>query len=389
MRKVAIFIQSLGAGGAERIVSYLLHEARGRFEVHLILLKDEIAYPVPEGTPVKVISLGGSAGAGPLGVLLTPLLARRLKAYLEAHGIETLLSLLNRPNLVAAHVKNLGWRGRVIVSERADTLAYYGSRRFGWLMIALVRRLYPRADVVTAISRGIGLSLGRLGVHDVRVIYNPIHPAPRVPPAKPGPFTYITVGRLEPQKNQALLIRAFARLPDGDSRLILLGKGSLQGELVALAQSLGVAERVQFAGLQSDVGAWLDRAHCFVFSSDFEGFGNVLLEAMNAGLPIVSTDCPYGPREILAPGTDPARMLREGNEAAEFGILTPVGSAGDLAQAMETLRNDPALRERYWQAGARRVLDFDIKAIAEQYFELMSGPARASAAASDAREGSP
>ncbi len=370
VKKVAIFITSLRGGGAERIVSYLLKEGCSKYEFHLILLHEEVEYSLPQTANVKVVKLDGGATSKYVGVLKTPILGRRLKEYLIDNNIPTLLTLLNRPNLIGCYVKKSGWGGKLIISERADTLAYYGSIRFGTIMTRLVKHYYRYADVVTVISKGIARSLQSLGIPKCKVIYNPVY----ISPCQEGErsngsnFTFINIGRLEPQKNQALLLRAFAELPNNNCRLVIVGRGYLLGQLEELATSLGIESRVTFAGFQTDVRSWLNKSDCFVFSSDYEGFGNVIVEAMNLGVPVISTDCPHGPREILAPDT--GSLIENGIESARYGLLTPVASVVHLAEAMQQMMANAALRTRYRKLSPERAADFDVNKISQQYFEL-------------------
>ena len=128
------------------------------------------------------------------------------------------------------------------------------------------------------------------------------------------------------QKNHALLLRAFALLERPDARLMLLGNGELEPDLRRLAAELGIADRVIFAGFHPDPTPFYRTADLFVLSSDYEGFGNVIVEALACGTPVVSTDCPSGPAEILADG--------------EFGALVPVGDAQALARAIDRRSTD-------------------------------------------------
>lgn len=163
----------------------------------------------------------------------------------------------------------------------------------------------------------------------------------------------MTVGTLKAQKNQALLLRAFARLPMKDARLMLVGSGALEDDLRRLAAELGVGERVVLAGFHADPAPFYATAELFVLPSNDEGFGNVLVEALSFGLPVVSTDCPSGPAEIL--------------ENGRWGRLVPVGDEAALAKAMmETLASPPdpdALR--------RRAADFASGIAARKYLEAL------------------
>jgi len=137
----------------------------------------------------------------------------------------------------------------------------------------------------------------------------------------------LTVGNLKPVKNHPLLLRAFAALGRPEARLMLLGQGRNEAALRALADSLGIGDRVIFAGFHPDPAPFYATADLFVLSSDHEGFGNVIVEALSCGLPVVSTDCPSGPAEIL--------------ENGRFGRLVPVGDAGALTAAIDLALSAP------------------------------------------------
>ena len=372
MKKVAIFTLSLRGGGAERIVTYLLKEGFRDFEFHLILLRKEIDYNLPRIDNLKIFELDNREHSKFIGVLKIPALAKKLKKYLLDNNIETLLTLLTRANLIACFAKRNGWKGKLIISERADTIAYYKTVRFGSFMIWLVKNYYRNADVVTAISKGIASSLKTLGIHNCKVIYNPIDTSVAEPNNYKThiPFTFINVARMDPQKNQELLLRGFAELRDQNCKLIILGKGNLNNRLKRITLKLKIKNRVIFAGFQSDVRSWLEKSDCLVLSSDYEGLGNVILEALNFGVPVISTDCPYGPREILAPKTDTDSLIKDYIEMGHYGILTPIKNINSMAEAMEEMMSNSALRNKYSKLGLERVLDFDIKKIAKQYFDL-------------------
>lgn len=370
LKKIGILITSLRGGGAERIVSYLLNEGHQHYEFHLILLHDEIEYPLPETQNIKIVKLEGSTSSKYAGVLMIPVLGKNLKKYLIQNNVSTLLTLLNRPNLIACYAKKSGWSGKLIISERADTLAYYKSIRFGSFMISLVKYFYRYADVVTAISKGIAQSLQSLGINECQVIYNPVYVLPCTKDEKSSNtnFTFINVGRLEPQKNQSLLLRAFAELKNTQCRLFIVGRGFLLEQLQELASSLKIQDRVVFAGFQTDVRSWLTKSDCFVFSSDYEGFGNVIVEALNLGVPVISTDCPYGPREILAPET--GALISDRIEFAPYGVLTPVASVVHLSNAMQEMIDNTEMRQKYCEISPARAADFDVKKVSRQYFDL-------------------
>ena len=370
MKKVAIFINSLRGGGAERIVSYLLNEGCEEFEFHLIILENVIEYNIPEDK-IKIFQVEARTTPGYINVFKIPYLAKKLHRYLRENNIDTLFSLLNRPNLISCRVRKLGWQGKIIISERVDTIAYYKTRMLGFLMLRMVKKYYPLADKVTVISAGIADSLKQLGIKDCKVIYNPVHVnSEKLQSQKKNTlFTFINVARFDEQKNHRLLLESFARMSNKDSRLVLLGKGKLQHSLEKLAKQLHIEDRVEFPGFQRNVNEHLQRSDCFVFSSDFEGLGNVIIEALNNGIPVISTDCPHGPREILDPETK-GKIITNEIDLAKYGILVPVKRADLLAAAMDKMYADATLRDNYARLSLERVKDFDIKKIAREYFDI-------------------
>jgi glycosyltransferase involved in cell wall biosynthesis len=196
------------------------------------------------------------------------------------------------------------------------------------------RRYYPLADGIIAVSRGVAEDMaGILGrsPESIHVAPNPVvipdldrlAQAPVDHPwLQPGQAPVILgVGRLEPQKDFTTLIRAFAEArKQRPCRLILLGEGALRARLESLAADLGVRQDVSLPGFVTNPYAYMSKAALFVLSSAWEGFGNALVEALAVGTPVVSTDCPSGPREILQDG--------------HYGPLVPVGDVAALTRTM-------------------------------------------------------
>lgn len=229
---------------------------------------------------------------------------------------------------------------------------------------ALLRSTYPLATGLMAVSEGVKKDLCRLGAFAdelVTVIYNPVvrglvNPAPVDSAVREqlwGPvFSHhvLAVGSFKTQKNFPLLLRAFAHLPHAlNAKLTILGEGLLRPELEMLIQELGLQDRVALPGFVLDPSCWYSSADLFVLSSSWEGFGNVIVEALEFGVPVVSTDCPSGPAEIL--------------ENGRYGRLVPVGDASALAAAMQ----DSLFDAHDHEALRRRAQDFAVPKIADQY----------------------
>jgi glycosyltransferase involved in cell wall biosynthesis len=199
---------------------------------------------------------------------------------------------------------------------------------------------YPRADKVIAVSQGAAADVARLAglsADVVEVVYNPIDlpnevaetAASRQLWGEQGP-RIISAGALKPEKNHELLIRAFAQLLDRrpSARLLIIGEGALRPRLQALCVEVGIDDKVRMAGFQLDPWPYYAGADLFVLSSDNEGLPLVLVEAMHAGLRLVSTECAEGVGEIL--------------DGDRFGKLVPVGNEDALAAAMEQALDEPA-----------------------------------------------
>ncbi len=220
------------------------------------------------------------------------------------------------------------------------------------------RRVGVSSGVVSDIAALSGLSRAAFDV-----IYNPVPPR-----SEPSSLTMrnaealwscvkgariVTVGTMKPMKNHPLLMRAFARLDRPDARLMFVGDGAARDALVSLARELGVADRVILAGFHPDPTPFYKTADLFVLSSDYEGFGNVIVEALICGTPVVSTDCPSGPREIL--------------EGGRYGQLVPVNDAASMALAISDALIAPANRDSL----IRRAADFTPAIAAQRYLELL------------------
>lgn len=233
-------------------------------------------------------------------------------------------------------------------------------------LLSSIAATYRFADSVAAVSKGSAgdvARLTRMWNDSVKVLYNPI-PRARMPQAQvlakadalwgyPKGQRILTVGSLKDQKNQALLLRAFAHLSHSEVCLMLVGQGEKEGELRRLASELRITDRVIFAGFHPDPSPFYATADLFILSSNYEGFANVIVEAMSFGIPIVSTDCPFGPAEILQNG--------------RLGRLVPVGDTLALTLAIEASLNEPFDRD----ALIRRAADFAPEIAARKYLDLL------------------
>lgn len=306
---------------------------------------------------------------------------RPLAHYIRNCPLDILFATSVPPNLIALLANARTERPARVVLRQSNTIGLRGGEFAGierqWRDL-LIPWLYPKADWVIANSDGVARNLAALGMPASRITAIPngidcawiAHQAKlpaRLPPAEPGVKTIITAGRLVAQKDHATLIRAVAAMGGGAGcRLVILGSGAEKPALSALADNLGLAERVHFAGYQANPYSYLAQSDLFVLSSRYEGMPNVLLEALACGLPVVSTDCSSGPREILADGA--------------FGELVPVADSTALALAMTHALQAPLQPERQ----RRRARAYDVDTIAARYADVILGSMAAKAAVTQA-----
>ena len=229
---------------------------------------------------------------------------------------------------------------------------------------AILGRMHRSADCLLAVAEELGAKLAHQTPRArVRVIHNPIdldaieESAPQPLAEAPTRPFIVAAGRLVRQKGFDVLLEAFARSREARALdLVILGEGPLEGALRRQAEGLGIADRVRFAGFQANPWAWFARARLFVLSSRWEGFGNVVAEAMACGVPVLVTDCDFGPREQVAHGVT--------------GWVTPVEPEA-MARAMDTSLGDADLAGRLAAAGRVRARDFATPTIVDAYTRLL------------------
>jgi glycosyltransferase involved in cell wall biosynthesis len=326
------------------------------------------AYQVHPG--ITKVTLQTSRFNRSIGKLVAlPLQARELAALLREWNPDVRVSFLPRANLAHIMTRWFGNQELVIVTEQVASRNAYSTKGIvDSVMRYLIRKFYPKADAVFPSSKGVLEGLKSFGVPESRmhVVYNAVElesvnrrmrdaiadlPASRLP-------LVITVGRHVDQKDHETLLHAFAKVRQRmQARLVLIGQGPRRVDLESLSRELNLVDCVVFAGWQDNPFAWMARSDLFVLSSQFEGFGNVIIEAMACSLPVIATDCPSGPAEILRNGKD--------------GILVPVGDVEALANAITTVLTNKALHGDLAEKARRRASDFDISRIGPKYEALL------------------
>jgi glycosyltransferase involved in cell wall biosynthesis len=358
---ISFFIQDLRAGGAERSVVRLVNGIAERgINVDLVLVNRSGPFLDELSPEVTVVEL-------PQQRTLTAALG--LRAYMARSRPAALVSSMTHTN-VAAIMARLGapWRPRLVVVEHNNFQQNRAIRRgLARLSYEVVPLLYRYADVVAVVANDMRESLAaaaRISADKIETLYNPVvtpelsakaaaepaHPWLKHPLERP---VFVGVGRFERQKNFQLLIEAFAiarkRMP---CRLIILGEGTLRPQLENQVAEAGLKADVDLPGFDSNPFSILNHASAFVMSSDWEGLPTVVIEALACGCPVISTDCPTGPREILQ------------NE--NYGRLVAPGDAPALADAMIATVQQPVDRERLIE----RAADFNLDRAVDRYLEV-------------------
>jgi len=358
---IAILLPDLRGGGAERVMVDLAREFAGRGHAVEFVLMQATGDFLPEAQrEFSVVDL-----ATPRTRYLPGPLARYVRERKPYALIANMWPLTSAAVISRALSRQ---SCRLLLVEHNTLTRQYAA--WGGLHMTLLctsmSATYRFADQVAAVSEGSAIAtakLARLPSDQVTVLHNPIpqRPIPRPEAlamadafwACPRGVRILTVGSLKEQKNHPLLLRAFAAMGRPDERLMLLGQGTNEATLRALAADLGIADRVIFAGFHADPSPLYATADLFVLSSDYEGLPTVLIEALSFGLPVVSTDCPSGPAEILQGG--------------RFGRLVPVGDTAALARAMEDALAASVDRE----ALIRRASDFAPEIAARKYLDVL------------------
>jgi glycosyltransferase involved in cell wall biosynthesis len=362
--RLALFPPSLAGGGAERRIINLATEfSKNGYPTDIVVAKSEGAYLKSVPADVRLVDLHASR---PFTAI--PALVR----YLSSEQPRALLATITSANIAAIWASQLASsKARCVVCE-ASSLSnelHHTSAHNRLLTPLLIRWLFPKAHAIVAVSEGVADDLSRVtGIprRSIRVIYNPVvsfdlvarsAEKPSHPWLSNGSMPVIVgMGRLTRQKNFETLIHAFAKVRNRiPSKLIILGEGEDRPLLEKLLGDLAIHEHVDLHGFAANPYPILARASLFVLSSRWEGLPWVLIEALACGTKVVSTDCPSGPREILADGA--------------FGQLCPVGDVAAMASAMIN-----ALTGGFVARDPAKWLDrFSLQANAERYLDLMLG----------------
>ncbi len=378
--KIAVFIYSLFGGGAERVVSQLVPylESKG-FDVYLVLMNDSTSFFINTKNKPFFLENSKASENSIIKLLKIPVLAYKYHIFLKKNKINKSISFLTRPGFISVLTKCLDRSRTIIISERSNPSKQYGYNNLqSWINTFLIKKLYPNADLIITNSKGNAedlISNFNVPRNKITTIYNPINietihnVEPRRDFFDTRFFNLISIGRLDEGKNHQLLIRSVEKLKCKKVRLYIFGNGELRFELQKLIENLGLKNIVFLMGFDSNPYQYLKTADLFVFASNHEGFPNVLLEAMTCNLPIVTTNCPSGPNEILEAeiGYDFEEKL-----LTKYGVLVPTNNEKEMISGIVFMMENKEYYENCKALLHYRFQDFDKGIILEKFYNVLS-----------------
>jgi len=363
---VAFFLPTLEVGGTERNVVNLVNNIdTEHYTVSLVLGNIHGDFVNQVRQDIVIVNLKASYSVG---------LFFALVQYFKIQKPDVFVSAFPRINIITIAAKIFsGVNTKIIITEHSVfsflpviAKTFWRGMFARFFMPLLARLLYPKADSIVCVSVGIAEDLKKVinTNGNMKVIYNPIivdkiyqladETVNNVWFSNPEVSVIIAVGRLVPIKDYLTLLKAFKQvLKNQPARLVILGSGPEKEKLEWLSSQMGLSESIAFMGFQKNPYKYIKKASVFVLSSLQEGFGNVIIEAMACGAPVVSTDCPVGPGEII--------------ENMKNGILVPVGDEKSMADAILKVLNDPVLAEKFSTAGRERAKFFSVAKSVGEY----------------------
>ncbi|SYZ77869.1 glycosyltransferase [Trichococcus shcherbakoviae] len=391
MKKVNFFIGTLSTGGAERVVSNLSLNLNDNIKKDILMfgVKSKIDYPY-KGNIVYLDKNRDTNIINKFKTLITRIVTVRKIKGLENHA--TTISFLEYPNVVNALTCG---SAKSIVSVRNHMSTKHNNGMKSKLWNLTIRYLYPKTDLIISVSEEIKQDLicnYNIDSNKIKVIYNSydindIHEKSKEVIIDEHNEIFdnpviISVGRLNKQKGHWHLIKAFSEVKKviPNAKLVILGEGELESYLKELTQNLNICQDVHFLGFQKNPFKYISKSKIFVMTSLHEGFPNALAEAMACGVPVISSDCKSGPREILAPTEFNKENIDYCINKDRYGILTPVcdGSKysstdaitdeeGSVADSIITLLSDTSLWNHFSNQAQTRIQDFEISKIIKEW----------------------
>lgn len=344
--KIIFVLPDMPGGGSERVVALLSNEYVKRgYEVAILLFAgSQVVYPLDER--VEIFIAGEASGGNPLVMLKR---VAKMRRYYKENKDSYIFSFCVMGTVFSA-IALMGMRRRMLVSERNDPTRIKHQKLRDWAYNKTEKIIFQTEDMKNLFSE----KLQKKSV----VIPNPVSDGMPEPYEGIRKKKVVSVARLQPQKNHKLLLDAFALFHEKypDYELHLFGIGELEEALRNQAKCLGIQDKVLFRGFTSNVKEEIWDSAMFVLSSDYEGISNSMIEALAMGVPVISTDCPVGGSKTYI-------------EDQVSGLLTPVGDAQALFEAMDKVASDPAFARNLSLHGAKIKETYKLEKIADLFLQ--------------------
>ena len=357
-RKILFFVPTLNRGGAERVISTLANYFSDKFDVTIITLSSDVPqYDIS----AKYKSLNANAYEGGfmkiINIFIRFIRIRRIIKKEQPSAVISFMESANIPVILATRI--LKWKGSLIISVRNNPL------KFPWYYRLLIKILYRFPGRVVAPSLGIKKDLERIiySHKGIDFIPNPINVKKikslsqmRISDIPNLPEKYIlAVGRLAYQKGFDRLISIFSKIPNKDLSLVIIGEGDLRSDLNHLIRCSNLENRVIMPGLTENPFPIYKSAICLALTSRYEGWPNVINEAIASGCPVVSYDCKYGPSEILNNNN---------------GLLVPEGNEEEFISSITSLIENPDICKTIIDNGFKNINRYSIERIAQYWLKI-------------------
>ena len=371
-KKVIFIAPNLGKGGAERVLSTLLINLdRKKYKIKSIFYEVWYEYPIPNDVKTYHLNLPGTNKITKK-IIRFIIRISKMKKILEYENPDLVVSFLNKVNLavIIAVILCNNTKTKLIISERNSPSMQFKDIK-GFIIKLLMKILYPFAYKIIAVSEGVKNDLIKnfhCSKGKIQVIYNPI-PIKNInllakEEINESPWFYedipiiINVASLTNQKGQDYLLRAFKMVREMTHvRLVFLGRGEKEHVLKNLVRQLGIKKDVLFLGFQKNPYKFMAKSKIFVLSSLWEGFPVALLEAMACGIPVIATDCPSGPNEII--------------EDYKNGFLVPVREEKAISDRILKILNNKDLTDKIKSNELKDIKKFDVKSIIKKYEDIL------------------
>lgn len=355
--KILVAIPSLSAGGAERVVTTLAnewsHDGRGVVIATFETAAAKPYYALDPGVRLLKLDLPPVSTPKWRAIAHTSKRIAALRRTISAERPDVVVSFLTKMNVMAALAAD-GLGVPVIISERNNPYV----QKFDWFWDTARGLAFPKAFAFVTMTQGAAEFFPEKQRRRTRIIPNPVS-IPAIDHKSGGGRTITAVGRLTGQKRFDRLLEAFALVARDfpEWSLVIWGEGELRPDLEALTEKLGLGARVRLPGLTDSPGAWIETADILALSSDYEGWPNVVIEALAGGVPVVAVDCDFGVKEIL--------------EGGALGLIAPREDVGALAAALATMMRDEPLRRDLSAKGREAAKQYAPGAIAAKWNALI------------------